>query len=350
MRVIPGEVKSVTESPVFLSTTGGNSDFLHLDATIATQIESGGATISSPIAITDDFDAETRSTTPGFPDIGADEFSGTSSSQTFVINVTGAEPSTNGNYSTLKAAFDAINLIAQTGNSIVIKVGMSTAETATAALNAGAWTSIIMYPTNAGKFIGGNLAAPLINLNGASNVTIDGRVNQSGVADLTLINTNTGGNTLKFINGASNNKIQYCNIKGATASTTEGVIFFSTSSTSGNSGNKIDSCDITNSGTRPLNTIYSLGSSGYINSNDTISNCHIHECFNLTTTSGSGVWLSDYNSGWIITGNSFYEAGTFNPATYVTFYPIRIASSSATGITISNNYIGVVLLNVAEHL
>ncbi|TGE20403.1 hypothetical protein E5K00_20620 [Hymenobacter aquaticus] len=62
------ESSSVTEDAPFSSTTGTDATFLHISATTATQVESGGTPIS---AITTDYDAETRSTTT--PDIGADE-------------------------------------------------------------------------------------------------------------------------------------------------------------------------------------------------------------------------------------------------------------------------------------
>ncbi len=68
--VTPRETVSVTEDPPFISTTGSLATFLHINPAIATQIESGAATIGS---ITDDFDGNARA---GTPDIGADEYSG----------------------------------------------------------------------------------------------------------------------------------------------------------------------------------------------------------------------------------------------------------------------------------
>jgi len=59
--------------PAFLSTSGSSANFLHIDATVGTQIESGGAAIAG---ITTDFDGDTRNAST--PDIGADEFAGTS--------------------------------------------------------------------------------------------------------------------------------------------------------------------------------------------------------------------------------------------------------------------------------
>ncbi len=61
---------SVTENPTFLSTTGSSASFLHIDPTVATQINDGAASIGG---ITDDYDGDVRNVTT--PDIGADEMS-----------------------------------------------------------------------------------------------------------------------------------------------------------------------------------------------------------------------------------------------------------------------------------
>ncbi|CAM4410562.1 T9SS type A sorting domain-containing protein [Flavobacterium terrigena] len=71
-RVTPRDACSVTEDPTFLSTVGANANFLHIDTTIPTLIESWGAPIAS---ITTDFDGDARNVAT--PDIGADEFNGT---------------------------------------------------------------------------------------------------------------------------------------------------------------------------------------------------------------------------------------------------------------------------------
>ena len=59
---------SVTENPTFISTTGSNASFLHINTSIATQIESGALPAGS---VTLDFDGDTRNVST--PDIGADE-------------------------------------------------------------------------------------------------------------------------------------------------------------------------------------------------------------------------------------------------------------------------------------
>ena len=67
-RVASRDASSVTENPPFLSTTCGNASFLKIDPAIATQVESGAATIAG---FPDDFDGDTRNVST--PDIGADE-------------------------------------------------------------------------------------------------------------------------------------------------------------------------------------------------------------------------------------------------------------------------------------
>lgn len=69
-RVTPRDGSSVSVNPPFLSTTGSAPTFLHIDPTIATQLESGGVMVAG---ITVDFDGDTRNNPP---DIGADEFAG----------------------------------------------------------------------------------------------------------------------------------------------------------------------------------------------------------------------------------------------------------------------------------
>jgi len=74
---------SITEDPYWLSTTGSNAGFLHINTAITTSIESAGANIAT---YTDDFDGDIRQGNPGYPvqfngggtapDIGADEFDG----------------------------------------------------------------------------------------------------------------------------------------------------------------------------------------------------------------------------------------------------------------------------------
>ncbi len=71
---------SVSTSPNYLSTTGSAANFLRIDATIPTLLESGGASVAS---IPTDIDGQIRFGSAGYvgtgigTDIGADEFEGT---------------------------------------------------------------------------------------------------------------------------------------------------------------------------------------------------------------------------------------------------------------------------------
>ncbi|MCX7833058.1 MAG: dockerin type I domain-containing protein [Ignavibacteria bacterium] len=83
--VEPRDNNSVTENPPFVNVSTYPFD-VHLSTTVATQCESGGITVSSPISITTDIDNQPRYPNPGYPvhpsypasapDIGADEFGG----------------------------------------------------------------------------------------------------------------------------------------------------------------------------------------------------------------------------------------------------------------------------------
>ena len=157
------------------------------------------------------------------------------------INVANSNPLSNGDYTTLAAAFSAINGQSQTGNNIVVTVNGSTTETATASLNQNGnpWTSLVIYPTGTGYSISGDLpGSSLIVLNGADNVTFNGSLNGTGVAaDLTISNTSSmatsGTSTIRLQADAISNTITYCNVLGSATmavGTDGGNIWFATAS------------------------------------------------------------------------------------------------------------------------
>ena len=127
-------------------------------------------------------------------------------------------------YATLKGAFDAINAGTHQG-AVTILIQCDTTETASAVLNAtggpASYTSVSIQPSGgAPRTVSGALDSPLIDLNGATNVTIDG-LNSGGNA-LTIDNTSAtaSASTIRFINDAANNTVTRCTIKGAGTSTT----------------------------------------------------------------------------------------------------------------------------------
>ena len=194
-----------------------------------------------------------------------------------------------GDYATLKAAFDAINSGAITG-SIILQVQDNTTENSTPVISASgsgsaSYTDITIYPTVTGLTITGTHDMT-VDLNGADNVTFDGRLyNGAGVLvgavpDLTITNTRTSASvstiplaTFRFIDGASNNTVKYCKIS---AKNKQQYILFSTSTgLTGNINNTIDHNDITNNSGRASDAILSIGTAGKENSG-VISNNKIY--------------------------------------------------------------------------
>ena len=123
-------------------------------------------------------------------------------------------------YINVKGAFDAINAGIHQG-AINISVVCDTVEPVSAVLNASgtgaaSYTSVLMTPVGA-RTVSGALAAPLIDLNGADNVTING-LNAAGNS-LTLTNPSTsavaGTSTVRFINGATSDLVTNCSVRGS---------------------------------------------------------------------------------------------------------------------------------------
>lgn len=257
------------------------------------------------------------------------------------------------NYATLKLAFDNINNGTHQG-SIEILLRSSTFEDVTAALNESGsgsanYSSVLIYPTAADLSISGTFNGnTLINLNGADNVTIDGRVNATGTEkNLTIVNysvvSTTNTSTIRFINSAQNNTLRYCKIKGATARTSSGVVFFSTSSAgAGNDNNTITECSLSgiSATERPINLVYSAGTASRENSNNTISDNNFYDHFR-TNSASSGISLAGLTTHWTITGNSFYETTSpFVPTGTFTYAAVNVSNTSGNGFVIAGNFIG----------
>ncbi|MCW5897723.1 MAG: PKD domain-containing protein [Flavobacteriales bacterium] len=252
----------------------------------------------------------------------------------------------NGTYGTLGAAFTAINGGAQTGANILIEITGNTTEPASATLNAGAWATVTINPSGgATRTISGNLAAPLINLNGADNVTIDG-LNSGGNA-LVIENTSSaataGTSAVRFIADAVNNVVRKCTIRGSntTGAAGNGTIFFSTGTSTGNDNNLIEECVITAAGSNlPQIAISSTGTSVAVdNSGNTVSGCEISDYFNASTAS-TGLYLVSNSSGWTISDNKFFQTATRTATSGAIHRAIYINTASGSGYSITGNTIG----------
>ncbi len=240
-------------------------------------------------------------------------------------------------YPTLKDAFDAINAGTHQGN-ITITVYDNTTETATAQLNASgsggaSYSGVSIVPGSAAlKTIAMSAADTLIFLNGADNVTFDGRFGGSGQY-LQIQNSAIAGRTLFFLNNADNNAARYCIIEGAATSTG-----FSTAATiliggdasavpDGNDNIIFDNCDIRGAA-RAYYLISVESDAGAANDNVTLTNSRIYNF------DGFGFWQGSNGGSCVISGNSFYDNGTSSETQ--TAIDIRSGNSHL----ISNNAIG----------
>ncbi len=277
------------------------------------------------------------------------------------VDVTATAGTLNASYTTLKGAFDAINAGTHQAT-ITIGISGDTTETAPAVLNASGagaalYTSIGISPTGgAARTISGAIVAgsPLIDLNGADNVTIDG-LNTGGNA-LTIANTTVSAttvtSTIRFIGGATGNTITNSNLQGSgtmSVATNGAVIFFSTDAVtaSGNDNNTISNNNIGPAGANlPTKGILGNGSTTTTaigNSGIVITNNNIFDYFGAAVTS-AGIAINGGCNAWSITNNRFYQTGTRTWTTGALHNAINIANTTATSgaqaFTITGNIVG----------
>lgn len=194
--------------------------------------------------------------------------------------------------------------------------------------------------------VSGSVANPLIRLDGAKYVIIDGRQGGSGTPkSLTLQNDNTSGAAVTFVNDATSNILRYAVFKGASTTATTGVINFNTGVTNGNDSNLIDNCNIGDAATTPATLIQAAGSTdgtlAKYNDFNTISNCNLFNFFN-SSAEANAFKISNGNNSYTITGNSIYQ--TAARTTSSDHYTFNFQNSSnlnaLNSCVITNNYIG----------
>ena len=254
----------------------------------------------------------------------------------------------NGSYSTLGAAIAAIPLTGQSENNITVEISASTTETPTITIGNGNWATLKIYPTVSTL----SCSSANISLNGAKNVTIDGRVNQTGtpaVGDATsliLSSTSTSIPVILFDNDAQNNIIKYCTIKiGALPNTTGGIYFGDNASiTNGNGNNVIDHNKITSSGSIfPVYAIRATGSTSYSNKGNQITN---NEFTNFMAAGSPAIGIlilgnatANINDNYTISGNSMYGNVVTGSGGNRYFMQIGAAGNGGSH-TITGNFIG----------
>lgn len=189
-------------------------------------------------------------------------------------------------------------------------------------------------------------SSKVIDLYGATWFTIDGRAGGTGsTKNLSIIDSSTVGNAIRFAYDAQNNTLKYLNLKGATrGNSTNGVVrFFNGRTIDGNSDNTITHCDISKSNSSPQVLLYSNTNIGF-NANNTITNNNFHDWFadaSGNTSRNYGLNLGSGNTDWTISTNSFYQTTaqvyTTNAESQAA---INISGGKGNGFTINDNFIG----------
>jgi len=166
------------------------------------------------------------------------------------------------------------------------------------------------------RAISGAISAgsPLVDLNGADNVTIDGL--GTGGNSLTFSNTTVsnlrGTGTIRFINGAQNNTVTRCAVLGsanpAALSIAGNIVFGGTTAGSGNNNNNtVSFCNLGPAGTSlPTKPIVAFAPVATPNTGNLITNNNIFDFFSATLPA-SGISILDNNDNWTISNNRFFQ-------------------------------------------
>lgn len=255
-----------------------------------------------------------------------------------------------GNYPSLTTAggaFAAINNGALTGD-VTLSIISDLTEDGVNGLNqwiesgVGNYKLTIAPNTTTLRSIAGSVAANagLITLNGADRVMIDGRSGGSGMF-LSIRNRNTGGSTIKLLNDAHRDTIQYCFIEGLSNTSPGATIWFNTPSATGtgNDSNAIiynhikDTLNNTTAGSVQNTAFHSNGNN---NSENTISNNQFYNYLYQGINIASGLTNHD---NWVCNNNSFFQGD--NARTKTTGSPTQsFYILSGNNWTINNNSMG----------
>lgn len=263
------------------------------------------------------------------------------------VTLTATAGTPTGIFTTLKEAFDAINAGTHQ-DGIAITINADTTETATSNLTfsgdgMASYTSITITPLPGGpRVVSGMMANgdPLINLNGADNVVING-INSGGTS-LTLANTSTTNfgisSTIRYENGATFNTIRNVNVLGSTTGTNTATILFynDTITPDGSDNNIIEFCNIgPNGGNLPGNAIRATSvntTPDISNSNNSVRNNNIYDF----TVNGIFLFPGRF---WTITDNRFYQT-TPRTGAHRVLHLDGPNPNDTEGLTVTGNIIG----------
>ena len=281
-------------------------------------------------------------------------------------------------YTTLKAGFDAINAGIHTGT-VNIEVCGNTTETATAEIlasgvGASSYTSVTIRPVGSARTIEGTNATALVKLTGADNVTFDGSL--SGGTDRSLTFSNPGTGAIIWIatnstDGANNNTIKNSVAVGPGGFAGQGIIagsgttlgnpaeFPNSNNTirnnairavqnaafiNGNATTSDQNWSITDNEAGSATDTEKLSFRGFLisnSSNFTISRNRISGVSSSTTTTAtmSGIQVSGNINGGMITRNEIKDIRQNNSVGWGANGIFSTASTTASNLTIANNFI-----------
>ncbi len=228
-----------------------------------------------------------------------------------------------GLFPSLKDAFSAINSNAggiYTNQNVTVDILNNITETSSAILNQTAFTSCLVRPSNNSIIVtAGPGVQELVVLNGADNVTIDGRVGAAGSIQLTLDGNNTAQNCIKLSNAAVNNRVKFVNSIRAV----DKNILLGETYTTGNDNNTFEN-NIIENGTRGISLSGSSESSeSILNSGNVILS---NEIKNVTDM---GIYTSRNTQNTTIEGNDIHNT---NVITGSAFYGINIKGRGTTNV------------------
>ncbi|HEU4717902.1 MAG TPA: hypothetical protein VFU15_08705, partial [Bacteroidia bacterium] len=187
-------------------------------------------------------------------------------------------------------------------------------------------------------------ATQTIDFNNATYFSFDGRPGGVGsVSQLTIDNSSTTGNAVRFINDAQYCGLNYMKVRGVTTSATTGIVAFGNALTSGNSNDFITNSDLTSGATSAAVLVYgSNATANTTNANENLSNNVFYDWFGAAAADAA-INVTGNSAGWSISNNSFYQTASRTYTSAVTHFAININTTTGTGtgnFVVSGNYIG----------
>lgn len=242
------------------------------------------------------------------------------------VSVTATAGTLSASYATVKGAFDAVN--AGTHQGVVsISLTGNTTETASAVLNSGAvlpasYTSVAITATIP-VTVSGNIVGAIIKLNGADNVSIDGRIGGTG-RNITIQNTSTSASTAAVWlasvaagNGCLNNVVRNlelaCGVtQNTSTSSTFGIIMSGT--TISTTSNGVDNDNNTFTQNRIIRSRYGIvtrGTTTDLNQNIVVSDNIIGPVsFGADEIGKVGIFMQCDNAA-MVSGNTVQFVGGY---------------------------------------